>query len=231
MVLNAADLGRGARSANYGQKVRKCLLTETGGRYSGYTIENCEYRGQETKQIMNLAHIERLRIEMQRLLEEAGRQQAGGLEEAKRRVVDTAIAHFERMRQAGYRPKAEEIDRLHGNFRSLGYSEEESSLLLSSKKKKKIDLLGRSSGGSEHTSEKSPSKTGRHQKGKATKRKSYGGEKGDERRPLPRRRYRGYKGPWPPPDDDEPADEPYLVQGEEMPEEERNRESDQGNDK
>jgi hypothetical protein len=65
------------------------------------------------------------------------------------------------------------------------------------KTKKKVDLKGKSSGGSEHSSKKRQSTKEKQLKGRATKQKSYGGEKGDVNRELPRRRWRGYKGPWP----------------------------------
>src|SRR5713101_3662293 len=71
------------------------------------------------------------------------------------------------------------------------------------KTKKKIDVKGRSAGGSEHTSEKRPSTTGKHQESRATKRKSYGGEKGDDGRRYPRKRPKEWLGPWPPPEETE----------------------------
>lgn len=75
--------------------------------------------------------------------------------------------------------------------------------------KKKIDLKGKSSGGSEHKSKKRPSTKRKHQKGRAAKRESYGGERGDVSRRYPRKKWKGYKGPWPPPEkaDPEPGGE------------------------
>jgi hypothetical protein len=71
---------------------------------------------------------------------------------------------------------------------------------MAKKRRKKLNLRGKSSGGSEHRSKKRSSTKGKHEKGKATKRKSYGGEKGDTIRRYPRKRWKGYKGPWPPPE-------------------------------
>lgn len=51
---------------------------------------------------------------------------------------------------------------------------------------------------SEHKKNARPSTKGKHQKGKAAKKKSRGGEKGDDKRDVPRRRPDGHKGPWPP---------------------------------
>src|SRR5262249_44824666 len=71
---------------------------------------------------------------------------------------------------------------------------------VSLKRRKKYDVKGKSTAGKEHASRKRPSTTAKHQKGRAEKRKSYGGEKGDMRRSYPRKKYKGYKGPWPPPE-------------------------------
>jgi hypothetical protein len=66
------------------------------------------------------------------------------------------------------------------------------------RKKKKLDLKGKSSGGSEHKSKKRPSTEEKHQKGLAAKRQSYAGERGDDSRRCPRKKWKGYKEPWPP---------------------------------
>jgi hypothetical protein len=68
------------------------------------------------------------------------------------------------------------------------------------KKSKKIDIEGRTSGGAPHKKSKRKSIKQKHEKGWATKRKSYGGEKGDAARPYPRKRPIGHKGAWPPQD-------------------------------
>jgi TPR repeat protein len=74
---------------------------------------------------------------------------------------------------------------------------------MAKKKTKKLDLKGKSSGGSEHKSKKRPSTKGKHQKGHAAKRQSYGGEKADDGRRYPRRRPKGWTGPWPLPEESE----------------------------
>ena len=51
---------------------------------------------------------------------------------------------------------------------------------------------------SEHTKGARPSTKQDHQTGTARKRRDKGGEKGDERRRPPRKRPKGWKGPWPP---------------------------------
>jgi hypothetical protein len=52
-------------------------------------------------------------------------------------------------------------------------------------------------GGAEHTSGARKSTEQDHQAGKARKQRDRGGEKGDKERPPPRRRPKGWKGPWP----------------------------------
>jgi hypothetical protein len=69
---------------------------------------------------------------------------------------------------------------------------------LGENKTKKVDLKGKSSGGAQHTKGKRKSTKQKHTKGQATKKKSYGGEKGDTSRPYPRKRPIGHKGTWPP---------------------------------
>jgi hypothetical protein len=68
---------------------------------------------------------------------------------------------------------------------------------LDTEKQKKPDIKGRKSGGAEHLAGKRKSTRPTHESGRATKRKSYGGEKGDEERRVPRRKPKGWSGPWP----------------------------------
>ncbi|MEA5463933.1 eCIS core domain-containing protein [Leptothoe sp. PORK10 BA2] len=56
-------------------------------------------------------------------------------------------------------------------------------------------------GGAEHTSGARGSTAGRHEEGRARVARDRGGEAGDVRRPVPRRRPEGWKGPWPPHDE------------------------------
>ena len=53
-------------------------------------------------------------------------------------------------------------------------------------------------GGSEHVNKKRPSTKKKHEDGIARKGKNRGGEKGDKNRRPPRRKPKGWKGPWPP---------------------------------
>ena len=55
-----------------------------------------------------------------------------------------------------------------------------------------------SSGGSENTQSPRNSTKNKHQDGQAQKKKARGGEKGDHKRKAPRKRPKGFKGPWPP---------------------------------
>ena len=102
------------------------------------------------------------------------------------------------MQRHGCHPPVEELARLRSLLQSLGYSDGEVADLVLAKKMKKLDLKGKSSGGSEHESKKRPSTKRKHQKGRATKRKSYGGEKADDGRRYPRKRPGDWKGSWPP---------------------------------
>ena len=53
-------------------------------------------------------------------------------------------------------------------------------------------------GGEEHVQGARESTRGKHEAGKTRKLRDRGGEKGDSNRVIPRRRPRGWKGPWPP---------------------------------
>jgi hypothetical protein len=53
-----------------------------------------------------------------------------------------------------------------------------------------------SAGGAEHNSNARKSTEQQHQQGKARKLRDRGGDKGDDTRGFPRRRPKGYKGPW-----------------------------------
>jgi len=54
---------------------------------------------------------------------------------------------------------------------------------------------------SDHSKNPSPSNREKHEAGQARKKEDYGGEKGDERRRPPNRPPSGWKGPWPPKND------------------------------
>ena len=56
--------------------------------------------------------------------------------------------------------------------------------------------------GGEHTKNPRPSNLPKHEEGQTRKKRDYGGEKGDERRDPPRRKPPGWKGPWPPSDNE-----------------------------
>lgn len=55
-----------------------------------------------------------------------------------------------------------------------------------------------SSGGKEHTSNSRPSTKNKHESGQSAKKKSRGGESGDEQRDFPRKRPKNWRGGWPP---------------------------------
>jgi hypothetical protein len=67
------------------------------------------------------------------------------------------------------------------------------------KKKKKLGKAG----GSEHRKRKRPSTKGKHQRGKARKSQEREWDPDDPRWRPPRRKPKGYKGAWPPPEEQE----------------------------